>query len=134
MPIRNPGIGVVAEHALVPDQARSPRKIRPVVTRVHSPGTALFGVPSKRQLLQGVPVRQVKKGSRMIARTDDEIHLLLVDVGFLAIESDLPAALIILTAALDHGKVAVGRGVIERLPRCEIPGRASLLRSEEHTS
>jgi hypothetical protein len=74
-------------------------------------------------LLQRIPAGQVKIGARMIARSHDEIHRLLIDIGFPAVEPRLPAPLVIFAVPLDHRKVRAGRLVIKALPRREILDR-----------
>ena len=51
----------------------------------------------------------------MISRADDEISLFFVDVGLFPVESDLPAPLVELAIARDHGEVAVRGFVMKRL-------------------
>src|SRR5207253_5110632 len=118
--VRNPRIRIVAEHALVVDDARGALVVRPVVARIHRPIAAFFRIPTKRQLLQRIAARQVKVSPGVVPRTHYEIDLLLLHIGFLTVEAELPAALIILAAPLDHGEVAVRCFVIKRLAWLEI--------------
>src|SRR6516164_9650380 len=55
----------------------------------------------------------MKISARMISGADYEVDLLLVNIGRLAIEPDLPAALVVFVAACDHGKVAIRSLVVE---------------------
>jgi hypothetical protein len=57
----------------------------------------------------------------MVTGAPDEVHLLLIDIGFLALEPRLPATLVVLAAPLDHSEVRVELLVIEGLPRREVP-------------
>src|SRR5213079_1667504 len=77
-------ISVVAEHAVIRNLPAEAFVIAPVVTRIHSPVAALFGVPSERKLDQVVARGPVQVYARVVAGTHDEIDLLLHDV-------DLPA-------------------------------------------
>jgi hypothetical protein len=82
-------------------------------------------------LLQGVAFRQVKIGSRVIARAHREVDPLLFEIDFLAVESDLPAPLEILAAALDHRIVHVRRRVVEGFGGVEILQRVLRAQAEE---
>ena len=72
-----------------------------------------FRIPAERQFDQRSARRAMQIGSRMIARAHDVIDLQLLDVGFFAVEADLPAPLIVLAVAESHRKVRVGEGVVE---------------------
>src|ERR1035441_1602335 len=98
----NPGISVVAEHALVVDRTHRSLVVRAIITRVHRPVAALLRIPAERQLLQCVVVSQVQVRPGVVAGTKYVVHALLVHVGFLAVESCLPTALKPRTAPLDH--------------------------------
>jgi hypothetical protein len=56
----NPGISVVAEHALVVHGANRARKVRLIVPWAHVPIAALFGIPAQRQDLQGSAACEMK--------------------------------------------------------------------------
>ncbi len=107
-------ISVVTEDALVVHGAHRSRIVRLIVARRHVPIAALFRVPTERQDLERVPAGKVKIRSRMVAGTDHVIHGLLVDVGFFSAGPRLPAPLISLSAAFDHGEVTV-RGFVKEL-------------------
>src|ERR1051326_6952228 len=117
---RNSRIAVVTEHAFVVDDAGRALILRAVVARIHGPIAALFRIPAERQLLQRMAACQMQVRPRVISRTQHEIDLLLLDVGFLAVKSDLPAALIIFATAADHREVTLRRFVIERVACLEI--------------
>ncbi len=57
----------------------------------------------------------MKIGERMVSRADDEIDLFLVDIRLLAIETDLPAPLIVTAIAREHREVTVRCLVMEWL-------------------
>ena len=127
------GISVVAEHALVVHGANRARKVRLIVPWAHVPIAALFGIPAQGQDLKRAAACEMKIGERMISRADDEIDLFLVDIGLFAVESDLPAPLIVLAVARDHGEVTVRCLVMEWLSEfgnmfrphsCERPSHA----------
>ena len=111
-------VPVMTEHAFVPQRAAEAIVIRLVVTRVHGPITAFFGVPSQRQLDQLVGGSPVRVGTSVIAGTYDVVNLLLHYIDFLAIEADLMAALVIFSITLKHGEIAVRRLVVIRI----VPG------------
>src|SRR6185369_4680719 len=90
---RNPGVRIVTRHALVGDGASGARMVGPVVSRIHGEVAVFFGVPAERQLLKGSAGGEVEVGPGMVARPEHEVYLLLLDVGFFAVETELPAAL-----------------------------------------
>ena len=105
----------MAEHAGIVDDAGRSHIIGSVVSRRHRPVATLLRVPTQRQLLQRVVLSAVDVGSDVIAGTDYEVHQLLVDIGFMAVETHLPSALVVFAAAHDHFEVSVGSCVIEGL-------------------
>ncbi len=134
---RNARVGVVAEHALVVDRTRRALVIQPVIAWVHRPVTAVFRVPSERQLLERIARRQVQKGARVVARAEDIIDLLLFDVGVSAVKPDLPSPLIEFPGTFDGFEIRVrclmevrsalhGLRQILRHRTIERPGHSSL--------
>src|SRR5579871_1308614 len=119
-PLRDAWIGVMAEHALVMNHACGALVVGSVVTRIHPPIAAFFGVPAKRQLLQRAPAGEVQVGAGMIAGTDNEIDLFLFDVGFPSIEADLPATLEVFPSADQDVEIGVRYRVIERQAGLEV--------------
>ncbi len=110
-------IGIVAGHALVGDGACGAGVIGAVVAGIHGEGAAVFGVPAERELLERAASGAVQVGFGVIAGAEDEIDLLLFDVGLAAVEAELPAPLEDAAGALDHGEVAGGRRVVVGLVR-----------------
>src|ERR1041385_3627761 len=110
---RNAGISVMAEHAVVADFAPEAIVIGPVVSGVHGPGAAFFGVPGERQFDEGVAGGAVEISARVIAGTHHVVDLLLHDVDLAAGGIELMAALIIFAIAAQHGEVAAGSVMVE---------------------
>src|SRR5580700_3920699 len=113
--VRNFGIGVVTEHALVVHGADRAGKVRLIVPRAHIPIAAFFGIPAHRQNLKCAVRGAMQISERMVSRADDEIDLFLVDIRLFAIEPDLPTPLMITAVARDHGEVTVRCLVMEWL-------------------
>src|SRR5881409_1453331 len=81
--------------------------IRTVVTRVHRPVAALFGVPRKRQLDQLIAGGPMHVSADVIAGTQNVVDLLLEHIDLFAIGIDLVSALIVFAIAAEHGEIAV---------------------------
>ena len=72
----------MAEHALGGDGAPKIFLIASVVSRAHRPISRPFAIPAHGQLDQPSLRVAMEEGPRMIAGTDDIIHLLFDDIGF----------------------------------------------------
>src|SRR6202012_2102313 len=88
-----------------------------IEARRHRPVPALFRIPAERQFLKSPAFREVQIAPAMIAGADHIIDSLLVDVRLLAIETLLPAPLIILAVTLDHFEICVRRCMVKRLAK-----------------
>jgi hypothetical protein len=75
----------------------------------------MFGEPAEGQLLGSSARCAMQIGPGVIARAEDEINLLLFNIGLLAVEAELPATLEDVPAAFDHGEIAGGRLVVTGL-------------------
>ena len=113
VPCRNSRNSVMAEHALVGDEAAGSGMIG-IGTRRHGPGaTGFVRIPTQGQLDESSGGRTMQIGPRMVARAQDVIHLQLFNVRFFSREADLPAPLIEIAIAADHCVVSIGQRVIE---------------------
>ena len=99
-------------HALIVNLAARVGLTGIVIARIHGPVAALFRVPRQRKFLQRARLRAVQVSAHMVPRTHDKVDGLLFHIGFLAIESSLVAALVIVTIPLDHLEVRLRSGVI----------------------
>ena len=111
---RNARVAVVAVHAVVGDRAAEAFVVGSVVAGIHGPVAALVGVPAEGELDEGVAGRTVEVGAGVMAGAEDEVDLLFDLVGGAAVGAELVAALEELAAALEHGEVALGGGVVVR--------------------
>lgn len=66
---RNQRIGIVAEHALVVNDAGGALIVRAVVAWIHPPVTTVLRVPAERQLLQCIPAGKMEISSCVVSAT-----------------------------------------------------------------
>ncbi len=102
--LRHIGIGVVAEHALVPHAARHAVVIGTVIAGRHAP-RANLRIPGDRQLIQLAAGRRVEIGARTMARAEDPVDHLLEHVDRLLVRVELIAAKHDRVAAAAHFEI-----------------------------
>src|SRR3954462_15411108 len=94
-------ITVMAEDAFVRKSASGLRMAR-IESRVHAPVATFLCVPAERKFDQDAAVVSMKIGPCVITRAENVIDSQFLDIGFLAVEPNLPPALKMLSAAPDH--------------------------------
>ena len=109
---RNLRVPVVAEHALIRNGAARHRVVV-VETGIHAPVAAVFGIPGERKFDQRSILLAMQIGPHMIARAHDLVDRQLFYIVWIAVETLLPAALIVLSIMLREGVIRAGGCVIE---------------------
>ena len=108
-------VSVVAEHAFVADFAPRVGLDRRVIPGIHSPRATAFGIPGERQFLESTGWGSMQIGADVVTRSHHKVDQLFIDIDLFPSGIDLPSPLIISALAMEHGKMRIGRLMVEIL-------------------